>query len=106
MAAQDSIYARQWRDRRARRLWFYGVWIGGFAVLALLMFGVLPHFPQIPAGAIFVVLGLTWLAGSFFAGMRLQRFPCPRCGRSYFMTSLIYFPFARQCRHCGLPRDE
>jgi len=106
MAAKDSIYARQWRDRRARRWWFYGVWIGGFAVLGLLAFFVLPLIPITAAGAVFVVAGVAWMLGFVVVAVRLQRFPCPRCGHPFFMGSLSYWPFARQCRHCGLPRDE
>lgn len=105
MAAPESIYAPQWRDRRARRSWFYAVWLGGFVALALAAFLVLPWVPKAVASAVFVVAGAAWTLGFAVAAVRLQRFSCPRCGRPFFMMSLLYSPFARQCRHCGLARD-
>lgn len=104
-AMADPVYERQWRDYRSRRWWFYAVWLGGFAALALIAFGLLPLIPKAMAGPVFVVAGLAWMLGFVVVAVRLQRFACPRCDRAFFVTSLSYWPFARECRHCGLARD-
>ncbi|QWP77647.1 hypothetical protein J5226_04340 [Lysobacter sp. K5869] len=102
MSTQDSPHAPQWRDYRARRFWFFAVWLGGFLGLVAVMFGVLPLMPKAVAGTVFVVVDLAWLLGCTVAGIRWQRFPCPRCDRRF----LSWRPFSRQCGHCGLAQYE
>ncbi|ALN60729.1 ATP-dependent helicase [Lysobacter enzymogenes] len=102
MSAQDSAYAPQWRDYRARRFWFFAVWLGGFLGLEVVTFGVLPLMPKAMADAIWVAVGVAWLLGWGAMAIRWQRFPCPRCDRPF----LLLRPFSRECGYCGLARYE
>ena len=87
----DSDYSSAWTDYRHRRRWFFGVWLGGFAVILL-----------------FVVLvsdsAIAWLApvqmiGFLITAVRLSTFRCPRCHHWWRAN-----PLTRKCRHCGLPK--
>lgn len=84
-----------WDDYSNRRRWFFGVWLGGFLLLGLLM--------QLVGGAVFP-LAILWVLAFLVAAWRLSAFRCPRCGRFFFLTWLYGNLLAQRCLHCGLPK--
>jgi hypothetical protein len=96
-------HAGAWQDYRRRVRGFVIAWLGGFASIAALLvaldaFGAPEWAPM--------ALGLAWMAVFAWTSIRLQRFPCPRCGKPFFSTTFSYWPFAQECRHCGLPKGQ
>lgn len=47
---------------------------------------------------------VAWLAAVGWAGLRVARFACPRCGGAFFETWYYFKPLRRDCARCGLPR--
>lgn len=47
---------------------------------------------------------IAWLAAIGWAGVRMARFACPRCGGAFFETWYFFKPLRRACAQCGLPR--
>jgi hypothetical protein len=97
----NTVSGTSWDDYRRRVRWFLGVWLGGF-VVAVSTAWVLSHTPA-SAWAPFAT-GILWLASFATAAIRLQLFRCPQCGHQFFKSSWYYWPFARNCVHCGLPK--
>jgi hypothetical protein len=89
-----------WNDYRRRRRWSFGVWLGGFLFLALLV-GLLSS-RSLLNDLVFWVLGLTWIVAFLVADIRLACFRCPRCHHMFFWGLWYSNPFARKCLHCGL----
>jgi hypothetical protein len=51
------------------------------------------------------VAAFVWIAAFLVTGIRLQLWPCPRCGEWFSATSSYNKSFlARKCVHCGLPK--
>jgi hypothetical protein len=48
---------------------------------------------------------IAWLAAIGWAGARMARFACPRCGGAFFETWYFFKPLRRACAGCGLPRE-
>src|SRR5437588_826428 len=94
-------FAFAWKDYRRRRRWFFGVWLGGFLVVVLLV--KLLSTLSLDDLA-FYILGPAWMIGFLIAGMRMWLFQCPRCHRRFFCTWWHGNLFARKCLHCGLPK--
>ena len=90
-----------WKDYRRRVRWFFLAWLGGFVVLAAL--GTALDLLHAPEWAL-LILGFFWMATFACAGFYLQRFRCPRCKEFFFFSTFSYWPFARACRHCKLPK--
>ena len=99
-------FAEQWRQYRRLRKTTLVLAIGllpwSFAVMML----AARLNPPIQSIVILVGVG-GWLAGVWFAGMRLSFWRCPRCGNPFGRR-----PFGgkkgnkvvRECVHCGLPK--
>ena len=95
-------YDRQWRALRTR------YWVG----LAVLLIGM-PVTVAIELGADYlfsgrheeltlIVPGLIWAGTLLWAGLRIARFPCPRCGHRLFAhDSVQLFTHHRECISCG-----
>jgi hypothetical protein len=98
--------SNQWQDYRRRVRWQLVALVAGVVV-----------------GATFIVLGRDtagwravgtiaasiWVPCIFITTMRLQFFPCPACGKSFFVSRLgIHSPtgLVRQCKHCGMAKWE
>ena len=92
-------YASSWNEYSRRRQGFYGIWLGGFAVMAVL---VLLFDNESLRGWVIGVLGPIWMLTSIIISIRLSRFKCPRCARPFFQTWWYRNDFARRCVHCGL----
>jgi hypothetical protein len=104
----STPYAAAWRESR-RRLWrFLLGGIGGFflipVVMALLATLLGTPLPDSVRERLFVGLGLIWFVGCPVLAFRYMRFPCPRCGRTFYMRPFYGNAFARRCLHCGLPK--
>jgi hypothetical protein len=95
-------YTESWTQyRRVRNLFWllfagYVPVVGVAAVLCLKLFHtVMPGFP----------VAMIWMAGWAITGVRLNTWPCARCGKWFASTwwyNLSFF--ARKCVHCGLPK--
>jgi hypothetical protein len=96
----SASYVESWIDYRRRVRWFFGAWLGGFA-LAVLLISLLSLAP-VEEWA-FALIGALWVLAFIVSGIRLQLFPCPRCHKQYF-SRWGYWPFAKICRHCGLQK--
>lgn len=97
----NSDFALAWNDYHRRRRWFFGVWLGGFAILVTLDM-LLSKLPL--RGLVFDVLGPIWMIGFVIVAIRLSLFRCPRCHHRFFTTWWHGNPLARKCLHCGLPK--
>jgi hypothetical protein len=94
-------YSSAWKDYRWRCQWFFGIWLGGFLVVALL--GIL--LAKLSLGDFaFYILGPAWIIAFVVVALRLQFFKCPRCSKRFFCTLWFNNPFAKKCAHCGLPK--
>jgi len=97
-------YAKQWQSYRNHRNWFWlicasylpGVYFGSLSVSYFV-----PSFHE----QSFLLLALMWMAGFAYTGIKVNTWPCPRCGQRFsardnYNLSLL----ARKCVHCGLPK--
>jgi hypothetical protein len=51
------------------------------------------------------VVALIWMGAFAITGLRLQSWPCPRCGEAFSAKGWYNKSFlARRCVHCGLPK--
>jgi len=90
-----------WADYKRRRNWFFGAWLGGFLIVAILMIVISSlRLGEIPM----YLVAIAWAIAFVLAAVRLQLFLCPRCRCQFFRYSLYYNPFARRCVHCGLQK--
>jgi hypothetical protein len=97
-------YRAAWADYRRRRQWFWGEYVGGFfALMALLELGQWLGWASLVETG-FAILSPVWMLVFVVVAIRLQLFKCPRCGLQFFKTFWSYNPFAKRCRHCGLPK--
>ncbi len=94
-------YADAWIDYRKRVRLFWLTWLGGFAVVVTL--GWLLS-SLIESDWLLLALGALWAASFLCVAIRLQYFRCPRCKGRFFFGSWYYWPFARSCVHCALPK--
>lgn len=99
--SESPDYTSEWEDYSRRVRWFFGSWLGGFAVVGLLA-AVLGRLAI--AGLVLTILAVAWIALFIVLAVRLQLFKCPRCRQKFFMAFSHYNPFARRCVHCGLPK--
>jgi hypothetical protein len=94
-------FASSWNDYRRRRRWFFGNWIGGFFVIAVLA-GIGSSLSL--DDLVFYALCPAWLLGFAITSVRLSLFRCPRCGRCFSCTWWFGDPLTQHCLHCGLPK--
>jgi hypothetical protein len=99
-------YAAAWQDRKRRMFVFKTVVYG----LNLLIIVALVYGSSTRSRSYFwshyMLLFPAWLVVYMAAGVWLNRFRCPRCGKFYYWTLLWRAPKNRRdCRHCGLAQD-
>lgn len=97
-----SDFASAWADYKRRRRWLFGVWLGGFFLIAAL--GRLLSASGLGGGAVFGLLAPLWLFSFLLVTVRMNTFPCPRCHRWFFATWWCRNPLSRKCLNCGLPK--
>lgn len=97
----DLSHDNAWNEYRRRFRVFIGAWFGGLVFAAALMYALSLVGA---ADSLGMVIGASWLLCFAIAGIRLQLFACPRCCNPFFSGHFYYWPFARKCLHCGLPK--
>jgi hypothetical protein len=103
-----EYYAKAWRDRRRRMIVFKTVQISLFPMM-LLLWLLSSRRPDRNDG---VILALpAWFAAYMAAGVWLNRFRCPRCGKLYYWRLQLKGSMQRQarwrdCHYCGLRQDQ
>lgn len=76
------------------------LWGGGFPVLAIL--AVLPRDWVAWLFGPLLVLGLGYGIVLAYLSLRLSFWPCPRCGKLFFLRFGILPTYNKRCPHCGL----
>jgi len=100
-------YAEAWRDRRRRMVVFKTVQISLLPMIPVLWY-LSSMYPtrQLPILAV-----PAWFIAYMAAGLWLNRFRCPRCGKLYYWRAQLKGSIQRQtrwrdCRYCGLQQDQ
>src|SRR5882762_10371930 len=94
-------YGAAWENYRTRRRVFFLVWIGGFALAALLNWLLLVlHMASKEA---FLVITAAWLISFMIAANGWSQFPCPRCGQQFSRRARGDAVAKNVCQNCGLP---
>ena len=103
MVATDK-YAAAWSDRRRRMALFRASQFALLAYFAATLLFAVATRRQNPPWVLLIMLPL--LVGYVAAGVWLNRFRCPRCGKLYYWSGSFKHPKDwRDCRHCGLKQD-
>jgi hypothetical protein len=90
-------YGKVWRDRRRRVFDFRSDPIVFFSLILVLAFLQYRHI-QIPGFPI----RIGWIGVYGAAGIWLNRFGCPRCGRLYYWKiGILSRTGTWRCHHCG-----
>lgn len=100
-SGSSETAASAWLDyRRARRINF-ALLLGGLPLACVLVIMLASaRFSAHPLAVFFVV----WIAALTVSGIRVVTFRCPRCRRLFFVKNALVLHWARNCRHCGLPK--
>ena len=94
-------YSESWREYRRRRNFLLFVFFGYVPIVGLVAVVTMRLFgTTTPA----FVAAFTWMALYVIAGIRFQRFKCPRCGKWFLAKWWYHNMYARKCVHCGLPK--
>jgi hypothetical protein len=102
--SEIELYAAAWKDRK-RRFLTYVVVLNSIWVLVLL--GFASRFDL--SGKTVVLAFATWFVGQVAAGVWLNRFRCPRCGKFFYWKwswKIEKKKAWRRCRHCDLNQDS
>jgi predicted Zn-dependent protease len=107
--ATEERYAAAWRDRRRRFLVVKAVQLSFFALLFALWVVTRRHPYVAPRPVLFGFA--VWFISYMVAGVWLNRFRCPRCGKLYYWRWELKGYTERQkrwsdCHYCGLHQDE
>jgi hypothetical protein len=96
-----SGFEQQWNEYRKRRNQFLFAFLGYVPINGALDFLSITVFhTDKPA----FVLGFAWMAFVAVTGIRLNCWPCPRCGEWFAATWWYRNPFAQRCVHCKLEK--
>jgi hypothetical protein len=77
---------------------FFSIFFGGFLIVPLLEYA--RRF--LTSKDLFLWIAVAWAAAFLGAALHRSTFPCPRCGRAFFIWYLFGDPTSRKCLHCGL----
>jgi hypothetical protein len=107
MAQMSEIdqYAAAWKDRK-RRFLVYVVALSSFWIFVLL--SQADRRFDLPERTVLLVF-VTWFVAQLAAGIWLNRFRCPRCGKLFYWNwswKIEKTKDWRSCRHCGLRQDS
>ena len=89
-----------WRDLRLKSVtlwWLLAACLPVFSIAYVI--GLVLARPWLYPVAMIACLGAVG-----WAGVRMARFACPRCGGAFFETWYYFKPLRRDCARCGLPR--
>jgi hypothetical protein len=104
-----ELYAAARRDRRRRFFVFKTVQFSLFALMFILFIVTRKH-PYVSSRVVLLVFA-AWFISYIAAGVRLNRFRCPRCGKLYYWRWDLKGSVERQrrwrdCHYCGLQQDQ
>ena len=89
-----------WVELRRRRTLRNRCLVGAIAAILLLAFvAEYAGFPPF----VFMAAALAILIAFARVHWWVMRWPCPRCGRAFYLSLWGYRPFADCCLHCDLP---
>lgn len=93
-------YRQAWQQYRQRgRLWIALFLLYVPALVGVAMFCMKRFHTPKPA----IVVALLWMVFTLYLGVRINLWPCPRCGKPFSGTLWRSKGiFATQCVHCGL----
>lgn len=109
LAGVEAHYAAAWQDRRVRFFVFKAVQFSLFGLM-LLLFVLTRKNPYLPSRMVLSVFA-AWFIAYIAAGVWLNRFRCPRCGKLYYWRVQLKGSTQRQkrwrdCHYCGLQQDQ
>ncbi len=102
-------YATAWRDRRRRFFVFKTVQFSFFALMFILFIVTRKH--PYESSRVMLLVFAAWFISYMAAGVWLNRFRCPRCGKFYYWRWELKGSVERQrrwrdCHYCGLRQDQ
>ncbi len=83
---------KHWRLLRNCLIWGF---LPGILLLANLLMWI-AHLRY----SLLIVAGL-WVIGFAYTARRVQRWPCPDCGKSVMKKGSFHNDFSSKCLHCG-----
>jgi hypothetical protein len=92
---------QQWNEYKRRRNLFLFALVGYMPVVATLGSLIVRVFHT---ETLFLIVAFGWMGFLAISALRLNCWPCPRCGKWFGATWWYKNPFARRCVHCGLPK--
>lgn len=99
--APSVTYADNWKELRNRERLAIGLLLGYLPVLA----GLAKLISYITTSENPVIaMAIAWIIIFTWASIRVTFFPCPRCGKHFYMNRYFITTFGRKCPHCGLHR--
>jgi hypothetical protein len=108
---ENSRYAEAWRDRRRRMVLFKTIQFLFLPMIlaAAVISSKLPGTYRKSMPQAFIALPI-WFVAYVAAGVWLNRFRCPRCGKFYYWRlewkgSVERQKNWRNCHHCNLQQD-
>jgi hypothetical protein len=109
LADTAARYAAAWQDRRVRFFVFKTVQFSLFGLM-LILFLVTRKNPYLSSRMVLSILSV-WFIAYMAAGLWLNRFRCPRCGKLYYWRWELKGSTERQkqwrdCHYCGLHQDQ
>ena len=107
----NERYERAWRDRKRRMVVFKTTQIAGIGVIFGVLFWMWRESSVSNPPALRPLLLIpVWYLTYIIAGIWLNRFHCPRCGRLFYWRVQLKGALERQrrwrqCCYCGLLQD-
>ncbi len=97
----SQVAASAWLNYRRSRRNNFTLLLAGLPVACVLIivFGSARLSAQLLA-----VFFVVWIAALTTSGIRTVAFRCPRCRQLFFVKNAFFMHWARNCRHCGLPK--
>jgi hypothetical protein len=95
-----TTYEQQWREYRKRCIIFLIIF--ATCIPAVVLVENLLH-----SDTVFFIVSFVGMLAFFVAGIRILTWPCPRCGKSFYVYGSIWRSnpfFTGRCLHCGLPK--
>jgi len=94
-------YKTDWIDYRKLQRRVLLLWLCGFLILGVLVLLPRQWFPRhaVP----FLVAGSGYAIVLAVLSLRLSFWPCPRCGKLFFLRFGLFPSYSGRCAHCRLP---
>jgi DNA-directed RNA polymerase subunit RPC12/RpoP len=96
-----NAFAEQWKDLR-RREWVVVVLFAGYIPSVAGAAWFISSITTTDSDGPMIAIAIAWMLAIAVAMLRVTYFPCPRCGKHFYMAA--FFVTGRKCPHCGLRR--